>query len=200
MFNYCGGSAYKTKENREMSDTATLTLPEVGTWAYDPTHSSIEITGRHMMVTKVRGRFEKYDIKVEVAEDITDSKVEVTIDAASINSGVAQRDQHLVSADFLDVENHPTITFVSTGLTGEGTDWKLTGDLTIRGVTRPVTLDVEFGGLGTDPFGNNKAFFSASATLERADWDLSWNVPLADGGVLVGKSLKLEVETQLVKA
>lgn len=182
--------------------TKTLTVPEIeaGTWTLDKNHTKIGFVAKHLMVSKVRGHFEDFDAKIEIAENLADSKVEVTIDAASINTGAADRDNHLRSADFLDVENHPHVTFVSTCITGEGVNWQLTGDLTIRGVTRPVTLDVVYEGTAQDPWGNTHVGFSAWTVIDREEWDLTWNAALEGGGWLVSKDVTIEIEGQLVRA
>lgn len=171
-------------------------VPAVGAWTIDPTHSSIGAVARHLMVTKVRGHFASFEGTVNVAENLEDSSVEITLDAASISTGTDDRDNHLRSGDFLDVENYPTLVFRSTSVEAQGEKWKLTGDLTIRDTTKPIVLDLEFLGVATDPWGNAKAAFEASAELERKDWNLTWNVPLAQGGVLVSDKFKIEIEAQ----
>jgi polyisoprenoid-binding protein YceI len=171
-------------------------VPAVGTWVIDPTHTQAEFVARHLMVTKVRGGFADVSGTIEVAEDPKDSKVEVIIDVATVSSGTDDRDAHLRSADFFDVEAYPEMRFVSTSVEPSGSSWKLTGDLTIKDITRPVTLDFEFLGISADPWGNAKAAFSASTEVAREDWNLTWNVPLEGGGVLVSKQVKLEIEVQ----
>ena len=193
-----------------MADTTTLdatrvvehrTVPAAGRWAVDTHHSTVEFVARHLMVTKVRGRFGEYDAVIEIGERPEDSRVDVTIQAASIKTGEEARDAHLVGADFLDVEQYPTLTFHSTAVRPTGaSNWRVDGDLTIHGVTRPTVLDVEFGGVASDPWGNTKAFFSATTELDREDFDLTWNQPLAGGGVLVGKKVKIELEIQATPA
>lgn len=178
----------------------TLTLPATGTWVLDPTHSSIEITARHLMVTKVRGTFKQFSGSITVGDSPETSSVEVSIVAESIDTGVADRDTHLRSADFLDVENHPDITFKSTSITTDGFGYALTGDLTIKGVTKPITLQMEYGGVNVDPWGNEKAAFSATGTFEREDWGIGWNVALETGGVLVGKQFTIDIEVQAARA
>jgi len=179
-------------------DIAGTTMPAAGTWAIDPTHSHIGAIARHLMVTKVRGEFVDFAGSITVGENVADSTAELTIQANSITTGVEDRDNHLKSPDFLDVDNHKELIFRSTGIDLEGTSGKVTGDLTIRDITKPITLAFEFHGVVTDPFGNDKAIFSASAELVREDWGLTWNAPLADGGVLVSKSFRLEIEAQAV--
>lgn len=182
-----------SETTREVDGT---TLPAVGTWVIDPTHTHIGAVARHLMVTKVRGEFTEFAGSITVGENVADSSAELTIQTASINTGVEDRDNHLKSPDFLDVANHKELIFRSIALDLEsGT---VTGDLTIRDATKPITLSFEFHGVVTDPFGNDKAIFSASAELLREDWGLTWNAPLADGGVLVSKSFRLEIEAQAV--
>lgn len=175
-------------------------VPAIGTWTIDPTHTTIAAVARHLMVTKVRGHFASFAGTIEVAEDPQDSTVEVTIDSDSITTGTDDRDNHLRSGDFLDVENYPVLTFRSTAIEVDGDEWKLTGDLTIRDITKPIVLELEFLGVAADPWGNSKAAFEASAELERKDWDLTWNVPLAQGGVLVSDRFKIEIEAQATQA
>ncbi|HEX4492451.1 MAG TPA: YceI family protein [Acidimicrobiia bacterium] len=177
------------------------TVPTTGRWSVDNHHSTVEFVARHLMVTKVRGRFLDYDAAIDIAERPEDSRVDVTIQAGSISTGDEGRDGHVVGADFLDVEQYPTLTFHSTAIrpTGAST-WRVDGDLTIHGVTRPTVLDVEFGGVASDPWGNTKAFFSASTEIDREDFGLTWNQPLAGGGVLIGKKVRIELEVQATPA
>lgn len=179
----------------------TTTRPDIetGTWTLDKAHTKIGFVAKHLMVSKVRGHFENFDAKVDVANDLSDSRIEVSLDAASITTGANDRDEHLRSADFLDAENHPNLTFVSTDISRDGDIWKVTGDLTIRGETRPVTLDAVYEGAATDPWGNEHIGFSASTTMTRADWGLTWNAPLEGGGWLVSKDVTIEIEGQLVQ-
>ena len=182
-----------------MTSQATPTrvaAPAPGIWQFDSAHSSLTITARHLMVTKVRGTFEDIKVDIVVAEDPSESSVEVVADAASVTTGVADRDGHLRSPDFLDVENYPTITFRSTDITSDGDTWKLTGDLTIKDVTKPVTFDLSFDGSAQDPYGNTKAAFSAVGEIDREAWGLTWNVPLEGGGVLVSKTFGVEFDVQ----
>jgi polyisoprenoid-binding protein YceI len=186
-----------------MTSTTTSTraaAPASGVWKFDPMHSALTITARHLMVTKVRGTFEDIDVEIVVAEDPAESRVEVVAQAASVTTGAADRDGHLRSADFLDVENHPTITFRSTSITPYGEGWKLTGDLTIRDVTKPVTFDLSFDGSAQDPYGNTKAALSAVGEIDREEWGLTWNVPLEGGGVLVSRRFGVEFDIQATLA
>jgi polyisoprenoid-binding protein YceI len=184
--------------------TATIAreiLPAAGTWSIDTAHSSVEAVVRHLVVSRVRGRFASFSGTVQIGDDVTDSSLDVSIDAASIDTGVEDRDQHLRSADFLDVDTHPTITFRSTQVQHvDGDRWQVPGELTIRGETRPVTLDVEFLGRQTDPWGNDKAAFEARTTIAREDFGITWNQALETGGVLVGKELTVELLVQLQPA
>jgi len=174
--------------------------PAPGVWELDPAHTSVEFVARHMMVTKVRGRFADFSGRIEIGDEITESVIDVDIDVASLSTGSADRDGHLISADFFDVDQHPTIHFTSTSIAPARDQWKAAGDLTIRGVTKPVTLDLEYLGQVQDPWGNTKAQFSMSTEVAREDWGLTWNVPLEGGGFLVSKKVKIEIETQLKQA
>ena len=183
-----------------MTDSTTADrMPPKGTWKLDPNHTLIGAVARHLMVTKVRGRFTSFDGAIHIGDTPEDSWAELSIDAASIDTGVEQRDQHLRSADFLDVEHHPKITFRSTSVevTGEDT-MRVTGDFTIRGVTRPIALDVTYEGVSPDPWGGTRTGFTISEELRRDDWGMTWNVPLEGGGLLVSKSIQLEIEAQAV--
>jgi len=191
-----------------MSDTTTTTtrtieghlVPAAGTWAVDTSHSQVEFVARHLMVTKVRGRFTDYDVSLAIAQRPEDSTVAVTIQAGSITTGDDNRDGHLTGTDFLDVENHPIITFTSTAVTPRGDVWDVAGGLTIGGVTRTVVLEVTFGGVIADPWGNSRALFAAETEIDREDFGLTWNQPLAGGGLLVGKRVKIELEVQALPA
>lgn len=174
------------------------------TWQIDPAHSSVEFAVKHMMFTTVRGRFKDVKGTIEADEQNPDrSSVNVEIAAASIDTGADDRDTHLRSADFLDVENHPTLTFRSKRTEGaaakEGDRFKIVGDLTIRGQSIEVTLDCEFEGTGTDPWGGTRAGARARATIDRRDWGLKWNQALETGGILVANEVRLEIEVQAVK-
>ena len=174
-------------------------------WEIDPAHTSVEFAVKHMMFTTVRGRFKTFTGTVYVDERNPEkSRVEVEIDAASIDTGVADRDAHLRSADFLDAEKHPKIIFRSTRVDGghkkEGDRFKVIGNLEIRGKGMPVTLDCSFGGTGKDPWGKQRAGFDARTEIDRREWGLKWNQALETGGVLVGTSVKIEIEAEVVKA
>ncbi|HEX6968347.1 MAG TPA: YceI family protein [Micromonosporaceae bacterium] len=177
-----------------------LTIPAAGTYHLDPAHKRVGFVARHMMVSKVRGEFAEATATITVAEDPTLSSVTATINAASIDTGVADRDTHLRSGDFLDVEKHPTLEYRSTGIKSvEGNTFVLTGDLTIKGVTRPVDLEVEFEGVGRSPYGQDIFGFSATAEIDREEFGLTWNVALETGGVVVGKKVKIEIEGEAIR-
>jgi polyisoprenoid-binding protein YceI len=191
-----------------MTDTTTATtrsvdgveLPAPGHWAFDPSHSSVEASVRHLGLSRVRGRFGAFTGAVDVAERPEDSSVQVSIEAASVDTREPARDEHLRSADFLDVAAHPTIDFRSTAVTGGGDRWQVAGDLTIRGTTRPVTLDVTFEGVENDPWGGSRAAFSGSTEIDREAFGLTWNQVLESGGLLVGKKVRIELEIEVVRA
>jgi polyisoprenoid-binding protein YceI len=172
------------------------------TWTIDPAHSSIEFAVRHMMFTKIRGRFKEFSGTISCLDESnpTKAKVEATIDVASIDTGDANRDAHLRSAEFLDVEHYPSITFTSKRIDKKAEDqFNMVGDLTIRGITREITLDTTYNGRGTNPWGKEVAGFSASSTLNRRDFGLTWNVALETGGMLVGDNLEVDIEVEAVK-
>jgi len=173
----------------------TTAVP-AGTWVIDPSHSEVGFTARHLMVSKVRGSFDKFSGTLTVADDFKASKVEATIDATSVNTRDENRDNHLRTNEFFGVEEHPTWSFVSTGLTSKGSDYALAGDLTIKGITKPVTLNLEVLGVNKDPWGNTKAGFSASTKINRKDFGVEWNAPLEAGGFLVGDDVTLNLEIQ----
>jgi polyisoprenoid-binding protein YceI len=174
-------------------------VPAAGTYDLDQAHSSVDFVARHLMISKVRGRFATFTGTVDVAEVPEDSSVDVTIDASSIDTSQEQRDTHLRTADFLDVENHPHVTFKSTSVALDGADhWNVTGNLTLRGTTRPVVLDVEFDGANATPWGTQAVAFSASTEIDREDWGLTYNQTLETGGVLVGKKVRIELSVEAV--
>lgn len=178
-----------------------LELPAPGTFAIDTVHSHVGFVVRHMMVSKVRGRFPTFEGNIVVGESPAESSVEVTIDAASVDTRDDNRDGHLRSPDFFDVERFPTWTFRSTGLVPAGKGrFELLGELTLHGVTRPITLEVEQEGVATDPYGNERIGFSASAELNREEWGVTFNMAMEAGGVVVGKTVKLEIEIEAVRS
>ncbi len=183
-----------------MNTTATNTNTHTK-WALDPTHSELSFKVKHLMIANVKGEFKKFDASIEaVGPDFDKAKVHATMDAAEIFTNEENRDKHLRSADFFDAENHPHLVFNSTAMEHvSGSDYKMTGDLTIKGITKPVTLDVEFGGKNTDPYGNEKAGFSLSGKINRKEWGLNWNAALETGGVLVSDEVRISGEVQFVK-
>lgn len=188
------------QQTKQEDDIQVIEIPEPGTWVIDQSHSSVGFVARHLMVSKVRGQFGEFAGKIQIADPIEQSVVDVEIQAASIESKEAQRDAHLKSDDFLDVENHPTLRFVSTKIERtRGESGSMTGDLTIRGVTRPVTLNVDLLGTAQDPWGGTRAIFSASTKINREDFGLTWNMALEAGGVLVSKEVNIELEITAVK-
>ena len=172
------------------------------TWNLDTAHSSVEFAIKHMVISSTKGRFTKYEVDANVDEaNLANSSATVRIDASSVETRDEKRDAHLRSADFFDAENHPYITFKTKRLEPKGgDDYKLVGDLTIRGVTKEVALDGEVTGPVKDPWGGTRYGISAQGKLKRKDWGLTWNSALEAGGVLVGDDVKLSVETELVKA
>lgn len=171
------------------------------TWQIDPAHSHITFSARHMMISKVRGRFENFSGTIDFDENNpAASTINIEIDAASINTRMQQRDDHLRSADFLDTANYPTLTFVSNRVEVTSDDsGRLIGDLTIRGVSQEVTLNVEYAGQAKSPWGTISAGFSAATKINRKDWGLEWNAPLESGGFLVGDDITIDIELELVK-
>lgn len=171
------------------------------TWTLDPAHSLVTFSAKHMMVTTVRGSVKISDFELDFdPDDLAASKVSVKLDAASIDTKQEQRDAHLRSADFLDVENHPTIDFVSTKIEPDGDDYRIHGDLTIRGLTRPVVLEAEYAGTVTNMQGGKSAGFSAKTKIDRENFGLTWNVALEQGGWLVSKEIKIEIDLEVLSA
>jgi polyisoprenoid-binding protein YceI len=174
---------------------------ETKTWNIDATHSGISFSVRHMVFAKVRGRFGAFRGNLQLDEkDLTRSQVEVEIEANSIDTGVADRDNHLRSADFFEVERFPKLLFKSKRVESLGDRYRVTGDLTIRDTTREVVLDAEYGGQAKDPWGNQRVAFTAKTSVDRKDFGLTWNQVLEAGGVLVGDRIEIELEVQAVKA
>jgi polyisoprenoid-binding protein YceI len=186
-------SSAVAEEVRPASDIA-------GDYVLDPAHTRIGFSARHAMVTKVRGQFDEFEGAAHVdTENPAASTVAVTIQAASVATGQAQRDGHLKSPDFFDVETYPQITFVSTDVERDGTEWSITGDLTINAVTKPVTVLFEETGEAKDPFGNLRVGFEGTVTINRSEWDLKWNSPLETGGVLVSEKVTLEFDVSAIR-
>lgn len=168
-------------------------------WVLDPTHSEITFKVKHMMITNVKGEFKDFTIDVE-GDDIFKSSINVAIDASSINTNNNDRDNHLKSADFFDVETHKQLIFKSTSFVQkDDEEYELKGMLTIKGISKEITLDVDFGGVNVDPWGNEKAGFSIEGKINRKNWDLNWNAALETGGVLVSEDVKIYGEVQFVK-
>jgi len=177
-----------------------VSLPPAGKYELDPSHTEIGFVARHML-TKVRGRFTEFDGMIEVAERPEDSSVNVEVKTASVQTNTDQRDDHLRSADFFGSEEYPLMTFRSTAWRhAGGSSFELVGELTIKDVTKPLTLEGEFHGWGKDPYENTKIFAEAKATVEREDWDLTWNVAIETGGFLVSRTIDIviDVEASLV--
>ena len=171
------------------------------TWQLDPTHSSVEFAIRHLMISTVRGRFGGVTGTVELDQNEKPTKVDVTIDMTSVDTRQDQRDNHLRSADFFDVEKYPTMRFVSTRIEGDVKgEFKLIGNLTIKDQTREVTLDVTAEGVGNDPWGNYRAGFSAKGKVDRRDFGLTWNQALEAGGFVVGDEVKISIDLELIRA
>jgi len=180
---------------------SNLTIMATTKWAIDPTHSEIHFKVKHLMITTVTGSFNSFTAAAETeAEDFSGAAISFSADTASVDTGNEQRDGHLKSADFFDAEKFPALSFKSTSYTKKGGDeYVLTGDLTIKDVTKPVTLSVEFGGVAKDPWGNTKAGFTLSGKINRKDFGLNWNAVTEAGGLLVSEEVKLSAEIQLVK-
>ncbi len=179
-----------------------MTLPAgltPGIWTLDMSHSDIGFTVRHAGISKVRGRFSDASATAHVRDSLKDSSLHATVKTASFDSGEPNRDAHVRGADFFDVENFPEMTFRATGVEGDGEDYTLTGDLTIRGITKPVELEVEFTGVAVDPFGATRAGFSAETEISRKEFGLTWNAALEAGGFLVSDKVKINLEAALVK-
>lgn len=177
-----------------------MSTPEIpaGTWVIDPSHSEVGFSVRHLMVSKVKGNFETFEGVVTIAENPLESSVTAEVDLNSINTRDEGRDGHLKSADFFDTETHPKLTFASTSVIADGDDYKVTGDLTIKGVTKQVVLDLEFNGVHPDPWGGTRAGFSAETEISRADFGIDFSIPMDGGGVVVGDKIKVTLEVEAV--
>jgi polyisoprenoid-binding protein YceI len=187
--------------------TLTATTTEIGitgyepaTWNIDPVHSEVGFSVRHMMVSKVRGRFNTFSGQIVTGTDPLASSVTAEIDLKSINTGNEQRDEHIKSADFFEVETYPTMTYKSTGVRAEDGEYILDGELTLKGVTRSVPLHLELNGFGPDPYGGTRAGFTATGELSRSEFGVSFNAPMANGGVVVADKILLHLEIEAVKA
>ena len=184
------------------AQSTELSVPgyQAATWNIDPVHSEVGFSVRHMMVSKVRGRFTKFSGQIVTAEDPLQSSVTAEIDLTSINTGQEQRDQHIQSADFFEVETYPTMTYKSTGIRVEDGEYILDGDLTLKGVTKNVPLRLELQGFGEDPYGGYRAGFTATGELNRRDFNVNFNAPMQNGGVVVADKIQLHLEIEAVKA
>lgn len=177
-----------------------LEVPAPGVFVLDKAHTQIGFVARHLMVTKVRGRFADFTGTITFAEDLTDSDVDVAVQMASLSTNDEGRDTHLRSSDFFEIDKYPDMRFVKTALreTGRGR-WALIGDLTIKDVTHPIELDVTYEGAAVDPWGAERVGFTASGEVNREDWGLTWNVALDNGGMLVSRNIKIELEVEAVR-
>jgi polyisoprenoid-binding protein YceI len=182
--------------------TTETALPgyEAATWNIDPVHSEVGFSARHMMVSKVRGRFANFSGQLVTTDDPAESSVTAEIDLKSITTGNDQRDNHIRSADFFEVETYPTMTYRSTGIRVEDGEYILDGDLTLKGITKSVPLHLEVNGFGPDSHGGVRAGFTATGELNRQDFNVSFNAPLANGGVVVSDKIALHLEIEAVKA
>jgi polyisoprenoid-binding protein YceI len=177
-----------------------LQIPAAGTYLLDAAHKRVGFVARHLMVSKVRGQFAEATATITIAEDPLQSGVTASITTASIETGVVDRDNHLRSGDFFEAEKYPTIDFKSTGIKSHaGAEFVLDGELTIKGVTKPVELVVEFEGATTSPYGQSVFGFSASTEIDREDWGLTYNMVLESGGVMIGKKIKIEIEGEAIR-
>lgn len=168
-------------------------------WVLDPAHSELTFKVKHMMIANVKGEFKNFSVEVD-GDDILQSTLSVTVDNSSINTNNSDRDNHLKSADFFDVENHKELSFKSTSLKKkDNNEYELKGLLTIKGISKEITLELEFGGINKDPWGNEKAGFSVEGKINRKNWELNWNAALETGGVLVSEEVKIAAEIQFVK-
>ena len=169
-----------------------------GTWTLDPTHSEVSFSVRHLAISKVRGTFKKFDVTVVTGENPEDTTLTATVDVASVNTNQPQRDDHLRTSDFFAIDEFPTMTFVSTGLRHDGEDFYLDGDLTLRGVTKPISIKGEFGGIITDGYGQTKAGASGTVKINRKDFGVNWNAAVEGGGFMLGDDVTITVEAQVV--
>jgi len=184
-----------------MTSTAPLTTVagyRTGTWDIDPVHSDVGFTARHMMVSKVRGHFDRYEATLVTGDDPLASSVTATVELPSVNTGNDMRDDHLRSADFFEVDQHNTMTFRSTGIRADGSDWVLDGELTLKDVTRPISLELEVNGFGPDAFGGYRSGFSVRGEINRRDFGVSFTAALEAGGVVVSDKIQIAIEAEFV--
>lgn len=167
-----------------------------GTWAIDPTHSEVGFQVRHLGISKVKGKFETFQGTITTTDAPGETTVDATVEVASVNTNQAQRDEHLRTSDFFLAEEHPTFSFRGTGVRAEGDDLVVTGDLTLRGVTKPVDFTVDFGGVTVDGYGNKKLGLEAEATINRHDFGVAWNAPTEAGGLTLGDKVKIQLDVQ----
>ena len=179
-----------------------MSTPDIpaGTWTIDPSHSEVGFSVRHLMVSKVKGTFESFSGAVEISDDLLASSVTASVDLSSINTRDAQRDEHLRSGDFFEVATYPELTFASTSVAPAGDGYRVTGDLTIKGTTRSVDLDLEFHGIHPDPWGGTRAGFSATTSISRKEFGVDFQIPMEGGGVVVGDKIEISLEIQAVLA
>ena len=179
-----------------------MSTPDIpaGTWTIDPSHSEVGFSVRHLMVSKVKGTFESFSGAVEISDDLLASSVTASVDLSSINTRDAQRDEHLRSGDFFEVATYPELTFASTSVEPAGDGYRVTGDLTIKGTTRSVDLDLEFHGIHPDPWGGTRAGFSATTSISRKAFGVDFEIPMDGGGVVVGDKVEITLEIQAVLA
>jgi polyisoprenoid-binding protein YceI len=187
-------------EEPMQSAPATIAIPGylIGTWKADPVHSEVAFSVRHLMVSKTRGRFTSYDVTLVTGEDPLDSTVTATIDLVSIDTGFEQRDNHLRSADYFEIEKYPTMSYRSIGVRQSDDGWTVDGELTLHGITRQVPMALEVNGFGPDPFGGQRAGFSATAQINRRDFGIDLTTPLDGGGVAVGDKVSISLEIEAV--
>jgi polyisoprenoid-binding protein YceI len=176
---------------------AEHTIP-AGTWTLDPTHSDVSFSVRHLAISKVKGKFEKFDVTLVTTDNPLDAKLTASIDVASVNTNQSDRDNHLRTSDFFAIDEHPTITFVSSSIEEDGDDLNITGDLTLRGVTKTVVIKGEFGGIVTDGYGQVKAGISGSTKINRLDFGVNWNAALEAGGFTLGNDVTISLDVQVV--
>ncbi|GAA5023323.1 YceI family protein [Terrabacter aeriphilus] len=189
----------RTKDDAVTETPSTAVADITGDYTLDPSHTRVGFSARHAMVTKVRGHFDEFEGTAHIdTATPANSSVTVTISAASVTTGNEQRDGHLKTPDFFDIANYPQITFVSTDVERDGTEWAITGDLTINGVTKSVTIPFEETGSAKDPFGNTRVGFEGEVTIDRTEWNLSFNAALETGGVLVSEKVKLEFDVSAI--
>ena len=179
-----------------MTDTYQIPGHKAGTWVIDPSHSEVAFSVRHLLISKVKGKFEKFDATFVTGESPLDTKLSASVEVESINTGDANRDGHLRTNDFFNAPEFPTITFVSDSVVAEKDDLLVTGPLTIKGVSKDVTFTVEFGGFITDPYGNYKLGLTAKAVVKRSDFGVSFNAALESGGVMIGEDVTITIDLE----